>query len=534
MPVLTRIEPAQRMRILVGLGVFAGLLVVWRHALSLPPYWDGPIGAFAEAIWLKANHFDYMRLVHKELRCHFGGPAVYIWSIVPTIYALLYKAFRPQTVFVLLHIFNLALGGAIAAMLYGLLTEQLRTSGRLALLVVISLCMQPMYAGQLASITMSIPVAAAVFASGIAMIRGKYRRAGLLALLALFVKDAATLLCLVNLVYGLLLLAAGRERDKWRAILLWTLLPLIVRFTINGYIFSFEKLDGGFNQLNAFANPVYLRAQLVSCVPDFALGTVVVAVAAVVFAIPAFRSIPRTLAALREMLDHMFDTLGPAFVHSVGMVVILLLFYVCAEIPVPRYFVWHAPFLAFSLTAVLRRIKLDERWQARVVLALCALFLLNAGGRFLPPVPEAWRRSGEMLERSSEYMRDLRGQQMAAAYLEKHAGDRPVVTILPMEQMLTLPELGYVTKPLNVYSAWVRPATYCPLKPVSKLPPEQGRNAIVCYIPNCYDGVNNFSLQPRAQDQILFQHTLNGMPLQIYQAGRPETSGYPSEKGNEK
>jgi hypothetical protein len=99
---------------------------------------------------------------------------------------------------------------------------------------------------------------------------------------------------------------------------------------------------------------------------------------------------------------------------------------------------------------------LSRKKVMAMVLAMVFLILgiLNVNGRFYPCMLPAHLRSGEYLERSREYLEDLWANQAACKLLETQYFDCPVVAKWPFVQMLTVPEMGYVTKALpNVYCA---------------------------------------------------------------------------------
>lgn len=102
-------------------------------------------------------------------------------------------------------------------------------------------------------------------------------------------------------------------------------------------------------------------------------------------------------------------------------------------------------------------------------LFMLTIGMLNLNGRLYSPLRSYFSRSGDRLERSREYLQDLWANQAACKLLETKYFDRPIVAKWPFVQMLTMPEMGYVSKSLpNVYSATSIQAKYLNVKTYRK------------------------------------------------------------------
>ena len=89
-----------------------------------------------------------------------------------------------------------------------------------------------------------------------------------------------------------------------------------------------------------------------------------------------------------------------------------------------------------------------------MAIILLTLGLISINGKYYLPLQSNRLRSGEYLERSREFINDLWENQAACKLLETKYFNRPIVAKWPFIQMLTIPEMGYVTKALpNVYTA---------------------------------------------------------------------------------
>jgi len=507
----------KRPRLASALLLFLGLVCLRASILANPPHWDGILGPFAEATWLKNNHFDYWRLIHEELRFPKGGAAVYVWSVIPTIYALLLNWLSPVQTFVVLHLANLLLAAIIAVVLYGMLRDLVGVPRPLASLTVAAMMVQPTFAGQVDAIKMEIPVAACIILSADAMLRNRPWRACAWSVAGLFVKDAALLVCCANLAFALLLIASGKERPKRWRLLVGAAAPIALRFAIAGYVFSFPELGAAEQPAGFIDNPVFLVTQLLRCVPDVVL---LFAITLVMLARHSVRmdlwTRPKSLPAVRERLTEALERLGGACIYGLimtaGFVCLLL---ILTEVQT-RYFAWCLPFFFLTFAAALHHTRIALNPKQLVMLVPFLVGALNGSGRLYPGLPPEWGRSGELLERSREYIRDIRSNQRIAEFLERNAGDRPIVVTCPMDRILTLPEVGYVTRPLNVYTVWTAP-TYAPVKSCAELSREDAERMLLVYKPTVFDWGNPVSLKPRAFDRVLYSDQLRGAPAIVYE-----------------
>ena len=160
------------------------------------------------------------------------------------------------------------------------------------------------------------------------------------------------------------------------------------------------------------------------------------------------------------------------------------------------------------------------RYMAAAVPAILLLPALNCRNRFLPwglcalfflaplcyrPLSFGERCSGEYLERNAEHVNQTRANLELCRFLETEHFDSPVVAPWPIVQMLTMPELGYVAKPLpNVYSG--RVPFYAPVKKLTSLeamPPE----TLFVYQENDFEkyGMSNPPLLQPPENETLFR-----------------------------
>lgn len=121
----------------------------------------------------------------------------------------------------------------------------------------------------------------------------------------------------------------------------------------------------------------------------------------------------------------------------------------------PRYVTLAVPFavilFAIGLPGRIGRVPV----RSAVLAVLIVVNLANRNGRFFPSLDSDrlrhFSRTSAILERSHEYRRELDETRAAMKWLEDHAPDAAIVTHFPFGHFLSLPRLGYVTRPLHGY-----------------------------------------------------------------------------------
>jgi hypothetical protein len=173
-------------RLKFGLAVFLYLLLTKFDVLGFPPYGDAIGGPFAEAIWLKKNHFNYAGLFAQPGYAA-GGPKVYVFTIYPTCLALLMTVFWNVKVFLAVnHLLVFAMAAAIAAWLRDIAVRVFSRDA--AILLSLILLYMPLFQSQTEAINMEMPCVFFIMCSAHALVDRKIGRAALMAILAMAVK----------------------------------------------------------------------------------------------------------------------------------------------------------------------------------------------------------------------------------------------------------------------------------------------------------------------------------------------------------
>jgi len=496
-------------------------LVVWRfEIIASPPYWDAAMGMFLEANFLVETNFDYHRLWYHEKQFTEGGAAVYLISLLPTLYALLLKTFTdPRTTFVIGHLLNLACGALLLVLLYQLLAP--RASGRGAALACLAVVTTPLFNVQLDLLGMDLPMATAGLACLALLQQHRYFTAALAAALGFLIKVSAGLLAAVGAAWlaaqiladlrssptvqrqrflglGTFLLLLGAEI----AILTWkNHLPL-------GQRENWEPdLDSGWDSL------LMLRLWCPDVVALFTAALLLTLLALLVRLSSSRPRSPQALYSFAQQLVRGESASLFAWLILVGTTGILAVIYT-----IPRYLTLPLPFLYLVLTELLWR---RPSWRTPAALLYSAIILFNLTnlhGRWFPPLTDEGR-TGALLERSREYLDDHRDNIAAIDAILAHPDRGPVLAGSPLAQFLSLPCLGYVPTPVAGYA--VNSYTSSAMQPLVELfrqPPPQ-----VTYVrlTNRFNAVAAATLPtPASGDAVLYEST-QPSPLVVFTARVP-------------
>ena len=413
-------------------GVFFTLLVCLRHdVLFYPPYWDSIVGPFAEAIWLANNGFDFVRLAYEVPGYGWGGPRTYFFSWYPSFQAILLRVF-PDTSWFLLTNHLLSFGYAATALVafYRLLRHRFEIGA--SLLGCGLLMAHPLFITQADAINMEMPVLAGTLVAMALTVQQRSMPGAVVALLVMAVKPTAVIGVAALLLFSI---ATGESRWKirWgvRSLLCFGMGTALLQWWLR-QAFHLERNDMIVALLQGSLKSILLT------LPDF-LGLYLVAGFYCGMMALAYIGTIRLLRYdfnQRERVDLLFSTFFICFT----------VFYINIVNILPRYLLYCLPALLYCLMMMFHYI-LKKPNRVIVAIVLTALiFLGNMHGRFYTPAPG---NNGFILERSLEYLDDMRLNMKLAGRLEAQYRDVTIVTSQPFIQMLVLPELGYVTAPLD-------------------------------------------------------------------------------------
>jgi len=495
----------------VILGVFILHVVMRFDVLILPPYWDSLHGVFVEAIWLKDNNFDYWRLIHDEPSFTYGGAAVYVWSIIPTIYALLYVLLpSPHAVFLVLHLASYLLVGSIAWLVYSIATKHLTLRPSTAALISAAVVLQPTFTGQADALSMEIPVAAACLMLAREFLRQRYWHCCAWSFAALLIKDAAILICLVNLLLAVTgMLTGAGEKNVRRRMLIATGLPVLFRFLCVHYMSSQPLRIGtpmGFDTAQDLlmiwiSNPELYIAGAVCGFGVLALIR---------------RSVDRDADWRTWIASGLTNSSIAPLVYLIGIWTTFVVFDFVTAVELIRYAVWYLAFVTLAFFGWLHVAGIQAKTTDRAIVVYLIFCIINIQGIARPELTGKHARTGSVLERSREYVTELRSNVRTAAFLEQHAKGRPVIVSTPLDRALAMPELGYVSRRLFVFSENTKGVTYTKIGYFGDLNEQGLRAAWYWYRPSGYIAVIGTGLVPGTSAHILYRDDANGAESFVY------------------
>ena len=480
---------AGRLRNLTALGVGAIALVVLAVAngscLGNPPFWDDLLGLHNQALFLAKHGFRWSELAASGLFWE-GGSNVYRFGVLPWFYGLGYAALPAGAVHLAGHLFNLLCLAASASVLFAAL-RRAGVGRSSALFWCLAMLAEPVAAGQGAALGQEPPLLLAGAFAFFFAVRGR-----LLPCLAAVAAGALVKLTMVVWIPALLVCWFRNGRRLSTAV---PAVALTAAMVLGGWIDS----DGPAGGSGSFLWQI--RGNLILLLRDVPMQMILLVSAAVA-----------TLWRLRRggLSGGAREVVLYGWVVRAGFWGALLIY----SVPLPRYTLLGV-FPLFAVLAVVLRPR--PAWAAAV---LAAGILVSSGALPLPELPGAHRRSGEFLERSRAYLDEIDWQRTLCRILEREAFDRPIVAKWPLVQMLTVPEFGYVTRPLpHVYSAGILPR-YAPV--TGRVPPEPPAGALRVFECNSFEFFSEFGppLAPEPGDEVMLVVGPQDSPTVVYR--RPE------------
>jgi hypothetical protein len=455
------------------------------EAFLLRPYWDSILGCFSEATFLLKHHFNYSLLTRQESYL-FGGPKVYVLSLYPTYLALLMKLIpSPDAFLPVVHFLGFAAAAmaltAFFRLLHGCFDRGYAVFGLLLLL------MDPLFLAQAEAINMEILILMASLLGLSALLRHRTHAAFVFSLLAVLLKGSGIVFS--SALLGTYVLVSKDKRSKYYRRIVLLLLPILL---FVAYLLYIPVLDlKGDLDMGLFTGTLPMIDILRRYLPLTYAVSIVLSVFALYTGFQVGFTLfgDRRLFELKDLFGRIRDSLqwtNPVLMFSLLYLLLFYLFHLQFSNILPRYFLLQAPFLIIALLYVVRFEFINRGFRLGFLLLCLCWSLANIRGDLLE---KDFSSNGHHLEHTLAYEEDLRFQSRLAKYLEHNYGDRWIVTSWPMTQILSLPQLGYVEKPLKVITAR-RPCRYCES---SIYLPELGpafewKDSVACFPDNVFSG----------------------------------------------
>ncbi len=466
--------------------LFFLLLLFCNHGvLFYPPQWDEILGLHNQALFLAGHNFSFSQLWAPGQHS-FEGSNVYQYGVLPVLHAIWYTFFSPKTVHLLGHLLNMICMAGAAAFLSSILRNR-NVSAGCAFGWGIAALTEPLLYSQTLSLGQEPPLILATVAVLWLAQRERWRAMMILAFLAVFLKTSAAVLTFALFLWLLLRLSADRTQWKTLRIPLAGLF-VIVLFQLFLLQHNVNIAGGGIHTSGAAAAdgsrslPIYfLRKAWFHAELYFPVLSLIFCAGGAAWGIRTVR---------QRKMDWFCAVLFLVCAGYAGA-------YLIARTALPRY-------MAVAVIPAILLLALN--WNPRPCLLIPVIAFFCIAPVFYRPLSFGVRCSGEYLERNAEHVNQTRANMELCRFLEENGQGVPVVAPWPIVQMLTMPELGYVTKPLpQVYSG--RVPFYAPVRKLTQPYDSMPEGTLFVYQENDFEktGMSNPPLNPPAKNETLFQ-----------------------------
>jgi len=435
--------------------LFLLLAAVNFSSLTTPPFWDDLIGVQTQAVFLARTKLSLSALLNAPRLGEGHAACYYLPSVLSWSYALLYLFLPPAAVHCIGHLLSCAFLAAAGALFLELTRRKL--APELALCGVLFALTHPLLAARAAGMDQESLLAFFVMLTLFLWNRHRKRAAAVCSLLSLTGK--LTCAILIFAIFAQKVLALLRFMNRKR------LLQLCGLGLAVAAVFALYFLNFGTEKSLIVWKPVEVRNLLKNAyfllLPEFLLA----------FGLVLFRKRP----CPRPLHPRLFFAVVGIFYAAN---------FLSGQYSLPRYGAIIVLPTVFVLLAGL------QPFSPRKVMALLgALSVLNifcCMGFLLPQVPKLDRHNGSLLERSLEFTELRRDYRNFCAELEKNPPEIPLVVPWPMLQMLTVPEFGYVGKPVPNIVAGEFPHPLGNFKRLDREMLEKGVFVLFEPNPNCW------------------------------------------------
>jgi hypothetical protein len=436
----------------LGFTAYFLIIILNFSCLDNPPYWDDIMGLHNQAVWLAKHNFNFSGLWQPGQGFWEGGSNIYRFGIIPLFYGIMYSFFSPVMAHIIGHLFNMACIALAFGAGYSLLCK-LEVDKVPAFLWSLAALCEPVMSGRVVALGQECPLIAATVCSIYFIVEQKYWKGILFIFIAMLCKMTAGVLAIAFSVWLVLEIALGSGRRKEllkRNYALFTgAILLVAVFVYDSFIGTIVNFGGNKLALNGFFERMFFNFIVMLPIQAIILLIILCCAAWKIFKIFKDKNYSR-LSGQENILLLLLILIG-GYWTSFAL-------YFCS---LPRY----TGFIVFPMFIFAALCFRKKRLSMIAALFMLIIGLLNVNGRLYFPLRSYFSRSGDRLERSREYLQDLWANQAACKLLETRFFNRPVVAKWPFVQMLTMPEMGYVSKPLpDVYSATSIQAKYLNVK----------------------------------------------------------------------
>lgn len=432
---LRRKTRRSRLFFLTGLIFIAGcvgLFLLNQSFLWNPPYGNDITALHRQAIWLANHRFDVHALWDYSQTFPNGGANAYPFGIMPYLFGILYTLFPASEVHGIIHCLNAIWIVAAFSLCFYLIA---RMTGRMvpALLWSLVALADPVIQGRSADLGHESVLLFLIMVWLVAVFSGKMKMAFFLVCFMCFIKMSALVVFLAFLAWCALMMR-GNSRSVFERVGKCLLPGFCIVSLLYGITAVMDELnfliswDEFFRHVGMLHYLMFLTGSAILAV--LIVGTVRYSKTIV----GLFRGTSLSVSRKDQFLLLLF--------LCVAVFEVAFLFY---PEPCPR----NAAMVSFpmALFAGILASRKQGLHGAALLLVICGLLVSEHD---IPKFPEGVNaRSSDLLERNLAFVEDLHANRKACALIEKCADDVLVIASPPFSYMLTIPEMGYVKRPIE-------------------------------------------------------------------------------------
>lgn len=447
-----------RTNLVVFLIFFSITSVLNFNFIIMPPIWDAVAGAFAPAVYLYENDFDFFGLL-KQQGYIAGKPNVHSYSLISFLtYLIIYFTNgKPLLYLPILHSIQFIFAGIV---LTGTFFMALRLLGLVvACAISVALLFYPLFLVQTGYLYMELPGATLMLCSVLAWIKRYYITSIMLGAAACLVKSFGIVLMFSLILLFFLEPEISKRKKGW-------LIGFTFFLTIGIEMMKLGAGEGGGGAQGPYLSyfmSIFLKLNLL---PDLKVFVITVLVTPLILRLKQLSSKPVSIVeSLKKIVGGDFSQRSIIAVYLLPNVFLgfiatvpLAGMYFC---PLLRYYTWVLPFLFIGTVYAFKLILLyffqnnSNDWSKNIdavlvilIVSLSCFFVVNRNGQYYPSL-DSDINSFSSAERSYEYLDFYKIQYDSVASLAELQRGLPAFVTRGEYYYLSSPLMGYVKKPLK-------------------------------------------------------------------------------------
>ncbi len=429
----------------IGFTILIYLIATRFESLWGPIYGESITGPFTDAMWLYQNNLNYFGLLHQNTFVQ-GGVQIYPTSLYPFFLAVMMKLFPSAKLFLfVMHLLNFIQAAIIAVILRKMALKHFNTVT--AMCVALLFVSLPLFQSMVEVVNMEMSCLFFGVLTIWFLAKGRWMLASLMALSSLFVKDPGIIACIMVFIVGLYLLffkpdSLGeyrlhpKERINIFLVGLGIFLIAIIKGIWRSKIIGAQILSNKLAFVSGWPNMV--------ASPWFWIYWIVL-VTLIIRLMKWWQVKPRDERSITKLVnDHLYILL--CFV----MAGLWFALYINFAFINHRYQFLLSAFFAFCFVYLITVILENKKaWQPGVFVFIIMFSFFCSHG-FIYSFEKEKAYNPTQFERSLEYRNYLTQQILICNEIENKFSDFAIGAPFGLAQSLAWPQIGYVTKKLDV------------------------------------------------------------------------------------